>query len=166
MKIRLHRATPLYLLLALLGSLPLSTPSARADRGERAPAAEPAASDPLAVSALLVIASKAAGASDPALADYEATLRRVLRFESFRLVGRGATEVPRPGQAALALGADQHLALSAEAAGASRRLAIEWFAGDQSLMRTGLMLRPGVPAVLGGPASGPGEVYAIILTAR
>jgi len=31
-------------------------------------------------------------------------------------------------------------------------------------MDTGLLLRSGVPAVLGGPARGEGEVYAVILT--
>ena len=39
------------------------------------------------VRAILVIASNQRGASDPKLADYEPTLRRVLRFESYRLAG-------------------------------------------------------------------------------
>jgi len=32
-------------------------------------------------------------------------------------------------------------------------------------MRTGLALRPGVPAVLGGPARNDDEVYAVIIIA-
>jgi hypothetical protein len=33
-------------------------------------------------------------------------------------------------------------------------------------MNTGLALRPGVPAVLGGPSNGNGGVWAVILVAE
>jgi hypothetical protein len=46
------------------------------------------------------------------------------------------------------------------------RLKVNWQEGRRSLMNTGLALRPGVPAVLGGPANGKeGEVWAVILVA-
>ena len=44
---------------------------------------------------------------------------------------------------------------------------MRWSAGGRTLMNTGLSLRPGVPAVLGGPSTGnKGEVYAVILIGR
>lgn len=129
--------------------------------------AQPAPAARTTVEAVLVVASKTPGPSDPRLAPYEATLRRVLRFESFRYVGRAQSAVAIPGQARLTLGAGQRLDLKTEPAADQRlRVQASWFDGDRALMNTGLLLRPGVPAVLGGPARAEGEVYAVILTAN
>jgi multidrug efflux pump subunit AcrA (membrane-fusion protein) len=50
--------------------------------------------------------------------------------------------------------------------GDSVKVRVRWLDGDRVLMQTGLSLRPGVPAVLGGPARGNGEVYAVIVVGR
>ena len=120
------------------------------------------------VRALLVTASKEAGTSDPSLAEFEPTLRRILRFESFRLAGEGSAAVSTPGQANIGLSRGQALAITAEKSDARGvHLRIDWQDKGRSLMTTGLVLRPGVPAVLGGPSTGKaGEVWAVILIAN
>ena len=116
------------------------------------------------VRALLVIASKQPGESDGRLAFYEPTLRRILRFESFRLAGEGAADLAASGKASMSLGHGHVLEIALVSS--VGRFTIDWKADGRSLMNTGLTLRAGVPAVLGGPSTGKdGEVWAVILTA-
>lgn len=120
------------------------------------------------VRALLVLASNARGASDSRLASYEPTLKRLLRFESYKLSGEGSASLGG-GKAAVKIGPGHSLELEPEKSdGRGVRLRFNWHDGSgRSLMNTGLVLRPGVPAVLGGPSSGgkDGEVWAVILVA-
>lgn len=121
----------------------------------------------VALRGVLVAASATPGPTDERLRPYEATLRRILRFESFRYLGAGATTVGTPAQGTVLLGQGHRLDLTTEAAGnGGYRVQLHWLDRGQSLMRTGLILRPGVPAVLGGPARGDGEVYAVIVIAE
>jgi hypothetical protein len=119
------------------------------------------------VRAILVLASNEKGASDGRLAAYEPTLRRILRFESYKLVGEGSAALAGAGKASVKLGRGHSVELEAEKSdGKGVRLKVNWQDGGRSLMNTGLVLRPGVPAVLGGPANGKGgEVWAVILVA-
>jgi len=126
-----------------------------------------AAADNVDVSALLVSASKEPGPSDPRLKPYEATLRRILRFESFKLLGQGRASINTPGKGDVTLGARHSLLVEAEAGGGGEHVQVTWRQSGRTLMRTGLVLRPGVPAVLGGPGTGQGgDVYAVIVIAR
>jgi hypothetical protein len=119
------------------------------------------------IEAVLVVASKSPGKADPRLAAYDATLRRVLRFESFQYLGRDRAALAIPGEGSLNLGGGQRLELKTTPAPDQRlRVQVSWFEGPRALMNTGLVLRPGVPAVLGGPARAEGEVYAVILIAN
>ena len=117
------------------------------------------------IRAILVIASKEAGASDRRLAPYEGTLRRILRFESFRVVGEDSAVLAMPGEAALTLGAGHRLELTGEQSDAPGvRVRVRWLEAGHSLMNTGLVLQGRVPAVLGGPpVGGKGEVYAVLI---
>jgi hypothetical protein len=120
----------------------------------------------IGVRGVLVSASPAPGATDERLKPYEANLRKILRFESFKFLGEGRASVGSPGQASIMLGQGHKLEIHAESASDGRRVQLNWLERGQSLMRTGLVLRPGVPAVLGGPARGDsGEVYALIVVA-
>lgn len=115
-------------------------------------------------SALLVAASKKPGPNDPRLAPYEANLRKILRFESFRLIGEDHANVAGTGQGQLSLGDGHQLLLEAEG---GHRVQATWKQGSRTLMNTALSLKPGVPAILGGPATGKeGEAYAVILIAK
>ncbi len=128
--------------------------------------AMPARSAAAEVSALLVTASKQPGPSDARLKPYEATLRRILRFESFRLLGEGRARISAPGKGQIGLGGGHQLQLEI-ASEKGARVDATWQQGPRVLMQTGLSLRPGVPAVLGGPGTGKeGEVYAIIVIAK
>ncbi len=119
-----------------------------------------------AIRGVLVTASRTPGNTDERLKPYEATLRRILRFESFQFVGEGRTSMATPGQASLLIGPGHRLELQTEASDDDRlRVQVNWSERGRSLMRTGLALRRGVPAVLGGPARGEGEVYAVIIVA-
>ncbi|MCC6415775.1 MAG: hypothetical protein IT582_07695 [Opitutaceae bacterium] len=123
------------------------------------------AADRAAVQAILITASNEPGQTDPRLARYEPTLRRILRFESYRFVGQGSAALAVPGDGVINLGQGQRLEISAAEPARGLRLRVAWKQDGQTLIETGLSLRPGAPAVLGGPATGQGEeVYAIILT--
>jgi hypothetical protein len=119
------------------------------------------------VRAMLVIASNQKGESDGRLSAYEPTLRSLLRFESYRLAGEGSANLTSPGKASVNLGHGHSLALEVpKTEGSGVRLQVTWQEGGRLLMNTGLVLRPGVPAVLGGPSSGKaGEVWAVLLIA-
>jgi hypothetical protein len=120
------------------------------------------------VQGILISASNESGETDRRLAPYEPTLRRILRFESFRFLGDGSATlaVSEPGH--LSLGNGHELALTTESVeGSAIHVRVRWSSGGRTLMNTGLVLRAGVPAVLGGPATGnKGEVYAVILIGR
>ncbi|MEY3775351.1 MAG: hypothetical protein RLZZ129_2131 [Verrucomicrobiota bacterium] len=121
--------------------------------------------DRTSVRAILVAASNAEGASDSRLAPFEPTLRRILRFQSYRYLGEGSAALTSSGT--IHLGQGHRLELETEAGdGKAVRLRVNWLDGRRSLMQTGLVLRPGVPAVLGGPARGDGEVFAVIVIGR
>lgn len=124
--------------------------------------------EPASVRALLVIASNEKGGTDSRLAAYEPTLRRILRFDSYRLAGEGSAGLAVPGNASVNLGRGHVLDLAAEKSeGKGLRLRVRWEDGGRSLMNTGLVLRSGVPVVLGGPSTGrEGEAWAVIIIAN
>jgi hypothetical protein len=122
--------------------------------------------DSIRVQAILVSASKQPGKTDKALSRYESTLRRILRFETFKQLGSDRDSASVPGAGTLSIGSGHQIQFRTEASGDDRlRVQIIWQGGDRTLMRTGLALRPGVPAVLGGPARNDDEVYAVIIIA-
>lgn len=149
-----HRLS--FTLLLLLGFL--AAPSLRALAAER-----------VQLHAFLITASnERTGRSDPRLARYEPTLRRLLRFESFEYQGSDRGDIAAHGSTTLMVGQGHELTI--EAGDNPYHLRVRWAAniGERTLMNTGVTLRPGVPAVLGGPPTGrsPGEVYAVFIVAR
>lgn len=110
------------------------------------------------VHAIMIVASNEKGRSDPKLAPYEANLRRILRFESYRAVAEGSAAVPAGGEATVTLTRGHRIELKGE--GAAVRAT--WFDGDRKVIA--LTLPAGKPSVLGGPAWGnKGEVCAVII---
>ena len=121
----------------------------------------------ISVRGILVAASREPGDTDRRLARYEQTLRKILRFESFQQLGAGRGSAEIPGEGRLSLGQGHSLEFTTEASpGNNIRVRVQWRGGNRNLMRTGLVLRPGVPAVLGGPSRNDDEVFAVILIAE
>src|SRR5881394_2600311 len=103
------------------------------------PAMLSAAGGATSVHAIMIVASNEKGASDPKLAPYEANLRRILRFESYRAVAEGSASVPAGGDASVALTRGHRIELKSEG-GAIRAT---WFDGDRKVIA--LTLPPGKP---------------------
>lgn len=115
---------------------------------------------------ILISASNAKGATDARLAAYEPTLRRILRFESYRYLGEDRTSLNVSEKSELLIGDGLRLEIETEKTdGQTIHIRVQWITGGgRGLMTTSLVLRPGVPAVLGGPATGNADdVYAVIL---
>jgi hypothetical protein len=127
-----------------------------------------ARADSASIRGILISASNESGQTDRRLAQFEPTLRRILRFESYRFLGDDSTSLEVPAQGSLSIGDGHELEVSTEKSdGKSIHVKVRWSSGGRTLMNTGLVLRPGVPAVLGGPSTGnKGEVYAVILVGR
>ena len=91
-----------------------------------------------------------------------------MRFESYRFLGDDHASLGISEKGHLSLGEGHELEIETESAdGKSVRLKVRWMKGGRVLMNTGLVLRPGVPAVLGGPSTGnKSDVYAVILSGR
>ena len=126
------------------------------------------AAEHTAIQGILISASNDKGETDRRLSQYEPTLRRILRFESYRFLGDDNTSLGASQKGHLSLGEGHELEIETESSeGRSVRLKIKWVRNGRALMNTGLVLRPGVPAVLGGPSTGnKSEVYAVILIGR
>ena len=126
------------------------------------------AADHANIQGILITASNEKGPTDGRLAAYEPTLRRILRFESYHYVGADSTALAVPSDGSLSLGDGHQLELTTERSdGKTVHVKVRWLANGRTLMSTGLVLRPGVPAVLGGPSTGKqDEVYAVILIGR
>lgn len=126
-----------------------------------------AESAPASIRGILVIASDEAGASDRSLEPYEATLRRILRFKSYRAAGQGSTRMDVPGRGRCSLGRGNRLEIETlSQQNGQLRAKVVWMQGGRSVMNTVLRLRKGVPAVLGGPPVNDGAgVYAVIVVA-
>ena len=126
------------------------------------------AAEHTSIQGILISASNEAGQTDHRLSEYEPTLRKILRFESYRHLGEDRASLDVPALGSLSLGDGHQLEITTESSdGKSIKIKVRWTAGGRTLMNTGLVLRAGVPAVLGGPSTGhKGEVYAVILIGR
>ena len=126
------------------------------------------AADRARVDGILISASNERGATDRRLTAYEPTLKRILRFDSYRFLGEDSAALAVPASGQLSLGDGHQLEIATERADASGiHIRVRWTQGGRTLMNTGLALRPGVPAVLGGPSTGKkGEVYAVIVIGK
>jgi hypothetical protein len=116
--------------------------------------------------AVLLTASPEKGPTDPRLANFEATLKRVLRFNSFTFQGSDSADLKESSRAEMIIGQGHELVVETGANPYAVR--IRWTENGKVMMNTGITLRAGIPAVLGGPSTGraAGEVYAVILVMR
>jgi len=107
------------------------------------------------VHAILVIGSNEKVPTDRRLAPYEDTLKRTLRFASFRQVGESSATVSAGGTANLSLPSGQALRLSSDKGGEA--VAVQY--------DSRVSIPKGATVVLAGRSAGDkGEVYAVIVT--
>jgi hypothetical protein len=121
------------------------------------------AAGPVGVRGILISASNESGASDGRLAAYEANLKRILRFESFRYLGEDSASLGVPANGSLSLGNGQQVSLTTESTdGKTVLLKVRW-----GSVRHEYVLQRGSTTVLGGSGTGKkGEVYAVILVGK
>ncbi|MEX0330650.1 MAG: hypothetical protein AB3N64_04435 [Puniceicoccaceae bacterium] len=127
-----------------------------------APATSDAASERVQV--ILVEASNGEGGVDSSLRAYAGTLQRLFKFKSYKQLSRNSLRLDVPGEGSVSLAGGQKLTLRASD-GSKRGLMAEltWARGSKKLLHTRIQLRSGSPAVLGGPSTGRGGTYLLIL---
>lgn len=123
-----------------------------------------AAGDSARVSVILVEAGNGEGGIDGALRPYAGTLQRLFRFNSYQQLSKGTLRLDVPGTGSVGLAGGQRLTLKAGEAGRGLMAELTWERGGKRLLHTRIQLRPGSPAVLGGPSTGKGGNYLLILT--
>lgn len=149
MKTPIRTRMPLFLLAALCGLL-------------AAPAT--ALADSARVQVILVEASNGEGGVDSALRPYAGTLQRLFKFKSYDQLSRDNLRLDVPGEGSVGLAGGQRLTLKAGDSGDRGLMAeLTWARGSKKLLHTRIQLRPGNPAVLGGPSTGKGGTYLLIL---
>lgn len=125
------------------------------------------AAEAAGVQVILVEASNPSdgkGGVDPALREYASTLQRLFRFNSYKQLARRGIRMQVPGEGGTGLPGGQKLVLKATEGGGSGLMAeLSWTRGGKRLLHTRIQLRPGQPAVLGGPRSN-GGTHLLILT--
>jgi hypothetical protein len=132
-------------------------PSGRGDTG---------GSDRVAVQAILLVASDE-GVTDASLSAYEATLKRVLRFKSYRRVGGGSTAPLAPGgEATVAIGGGYDLDVWVNRiTDREVEYGVRWFKGRHTLSNTTFTRPRRSNTIVGGPATEDGKgTYAVIVT--
>jgi hypothetical protein len=145
----------LYLLLILAVGSPFSSSLHAAGESAR-------------IEVILVEAGNGDQGVDPALRQYAATLQRLFRFGSYKQVASRTIRLDVPGEESVSLGAGQSLTLSGKQnSGKGLMAELTWTRGSKRLLHTRIQLRPGTPAVLGGPRSGKDNgSYLLILESR
>lgn len=115
------------------------------------------------VQVILVQASNSDGGVDRSLREYAGNLERLFRFKSYRQSSRQTLRLNVPGEGSVSLAGGQTLTIRSD--GGSRgglKAEISWKRGSKSLLHTRINLRPGSPAVLGGPRSQDGTWLLIL----
>jgi hypothetical protein len=111
------------------------------------------AADSTSVRAILFVASNEKGGSDPRLAPHEPTLRRVLRFESYRFLSESSASVSAGGKARINLPGQP-----VEIENDNGRIRATWNGAT-------VIVPPGRPAVIGGRPR-EGGVEGVIVTIK
>ncbi len=120
------------------------------------------AAESVHVRGILIAASSEPGESDPRLSAYVPNLKRILRSESFRMLGEDSASLGVPASDNLSVGG-QTVQLSTESAdGKTVLLRARW----GSVRQDYVVQRGGGTTLLIGPAGRKGEVQAVLIIAR
>ncbi len=112
---------------------------------------------------ILVAASNQDRGVDKALKPYAGNLKRLFRFDSYQQISRSTATLQLPGQADVQLPQGNRLKIDASATANGITADLNWSAG----IHARLNLKPGTPAVLGGPRiKGSDSTYLLIVKLR
>lgn len=116
------------------------------------------------IEVVLVAASDGGGGMDRSLRPFAGPLNRLFRFSEYRQVQKSTVRLSLPGRSQLRLQDGAQLKLESDG-GSDGQLPVNlsWERDGRSLLRTGVRLRPGTPAALGGPAGRDGGVLLLIV---
>lgn len=120
------------------------------------------AADNARIEVILVRAGNGEPGVDSGLRPYASTLQRLFRFQRYEMVSRKSMRLTLPGDGSVSLSGGQKLSVSAASAGSGIKADIDWTRGSKRLLHTRIQLRPGSPAVLGGPRSKSGTWLLIL----
>ena len=116
----------------------------------------------ITVKATLIEASNEAAAPDERLKDYTPNLKRIFRYDSFRLIDSGSTEVGVPGAGAIGINGQQIKFNTAPAEKGRVRLSIDWRQGKRQIMQTTVSASSSSPTALGGPSTENGKLILVL----
>lgn len=120
------------------------------------------AAESVQVRGILIAASSEPGESDPQLAAYVPNLRRILRSESFHMLGEDSASLGIPANGNLSVGG-QSVQLSTESAdGKTVLLRARW----GSVRQEYVVQRGGGTTLLIGPSGKKGESQVVLIIAR
>lgn len=132
--------------------------------GFLAPSFASAGAETLNLKGILILANNSGEASDARVKPYESKLKRLFKFNHYAYYGEGRGKVALPGGTTLNLGKGYALSAAAESSeGGKHRLKVDWKKGSKSLIKTTLVVKRGVPTVLGGPRHGDGNLIVVIV---
>ena len=117
-------------------------------------AALDASAQQTSVSATLIFASSQGESIDPALKAYEGNLKRLFKYNSYRLQGRSNANLSIPGKSTISLGTGHRVELNAQPSDGSKvRLSVKWSDSRRMLLNTTFNQGRGKPLILGGPSA-------------
>ncbi|MGJ3243278.1 MAG: hypothetical protein ACFE0O_10045 [Opitutales bacterium] len=115
------------------------------------------------LTAMLVLATPEAGPPDKRLARLEPRLRKIFQFAGYRQLDAARARVAVPGDTTFTLTDGHRLQVALSPADDRKvRAALTFTRGKQTLIRTTLLLQPGVPAILGGPRYRDGTLILVV----
>lgn len=115
------------------------------------------------VSVSLVQATNAPAPPDKRLARLEPRLKKIFQFAGYRQLDAARSRIGVPGETTFKLTDGHRLRVALSPAdGRKVRAALVFTRGKQTLIRTTLLLQPGIPAILGGPRYGDGTLILVV----
>ena len=117
------------------------------------------------VSAILFVASAEDKPSDAKLTRFEAELKRILRFQSFKFVGEGAATPDRDGKLQITPSAGHKIQLKLDSSKERRvGMTLLWHRDERLVLDQAVSPHIGKPTIFIGPAAdGSGAVFGLIV---
>ena len=110
-----------------------------------------AVADPVTIEAKMILASNDPAPLDRRLERVDYQLRRILRFETFRLLGEGSAMVNLPGTTRIDLGSGSHVEIQASGGKDDRvRAQVVWIKDGATMVNTTVSMKREAVVILGG----------------